>query len=72
MSRTFHHYRKKREQACDKKRLPWWKIGDGPPHWLKQKWNSEVRSYHKAEMLLNPDDPSLSNPRRISDLWDWY
>lgn len=55
-----------------KKEMPWWKIGGGPPHWLKQKWAGEVRCYHKEEMLLDPDDPTLSDPRRITDLWDWY
>jgi hypothetical protein len=55
-----------------KKEMPWWKIGGGPPHWLKQKWAREVRCYHKEEMLRGPDDPFLSDPRRITDLWDWY
>ncbi len=32
----------------------------------------EVRSYHKEEMLRNPEDPVLSDPHRITDLWDWY
>jgi hypothetical protein len=49
-----------------------WKIADGPPRWLKKRWAGEVRSYHKREMLRFPEDPFLSNPRRITDVWDWY
>ena len=52
--------------------MPWWKIGGGPPPWMKQKWASDVRNYHKEEMLRHPDDPAFSNPHRITDLWDWY
>jgi hypothetical protein len=66
VSRTFHHSKSYR------RKLPWFKFGGGPPAWLKKKWAEEVRNYHKAEMLRNPEDPFLSNPRRITDLWDWY
>ena len=52
--------------------MPWWKIGGGPSHWMKQKWSGEVRSYHKDEMLREPDDPALGKPHRITDAWDWY
>jgi hypothetical protein len=72
VSRTFHHSRRYREQLNRNKEMPWWKVGDGPPRWMKQQWAGEVRSYHKEEMLRNPDDPVLSHPRRIADLWDWY
>ena len=72
MSRTLHHSRRYREQQNKRKQMPWWKISGGPPGWLKQKWSSEVRCYHKAEMLVHPEDPFLSDPRRITDLWDWY
>lgn len=72
MSRTFHHSRRYRELQSGKKEMPCWKIAGGPPRWLKQKWAGEVRSHHKEEMLRNPEDPILSDPRRISDLWDWY
>lgn len=72
MSRTFHHSRRYRERQSKKQEMPWWKIGGGPPRWLKQKWAGEVRCYHKEEILRDPDNPFLSDPRRITDLWDWY
>jgi hypothetical protein len=52
--------------------MPWWKVNGGPSRWFKQKWASEVRSYHKAEMLRHPEDPFLSDPRRITDLRESY
>jgi len=72
VSRTFHHSRRYRERQSKKQEMPWWKIGGGPPRWLKQKWAGEVRCYHKEEILRDPDNPFLSDPRRITDLWDWY
>jgi hypothetical protein len=51
--------------------LPWWKVRGHLSRWLKQRRAREVRSVHKREMLRSPDDPFLTNPRRITDLWHW-
>ena len=72
MSRTYHHTWCVREELSRTKKMPWWKLGDFPSHWIKQQWASKVRSYHKQEMLRNPEDPALSQPRKITDPWDWY
>ena len=72
MSRTFHHTRRYRALENRKNGMPWRKISDGPPRWLKKQWQGEIRSYHKEEMLRNPEDPFLTSPRRIANLWDWF
>lgn len=72
MSRTIYHSTRYRRQECGKWTMPWWKVRGGPSSWRKKVWAGEVRSYHKQEMLRDPEDPSLTNPRRITDLWHWY
>ena len=72
MSRTYHHSWRYREALSRAKKLPWWKLADSPTHWVKRQWAREVRNCHKREMLRNPEDPVLGDPRRITDIWDWY
>jgi len=72
VSKTFHHTWSHRIALSCAKKLPWWKLADCPNHWIKQQWAGEVRRRHKQEMLRNPEDPVLTNPRRITDPWDWF
>jgi len=72
MSRTIHHDKRYRKQQMEKNLLPWWKLTSSQTSWIKQQWSSEVRSSHKQEMFREPEDPSLTKPRRISNLWDWF
>lgn len=34
-------------------------------------WHQKARAVQKAEMLVNPADPSVTPMRRIVDPWDW-
>ena len=72
MSRTYHHTWGHRVALSVANKLPWWKLADCPNHWIKQQWAREVRNCHKQEMRRNPEDPVLTDPRRITDIWDWY
>ena len=72
MSRTYHHSWRYREALSLAKKVPWWKLADCPTGWVKRQWAGEVRRHLKQEMLRNPEDPVLTNPRRITDIWNWY
>ncbi len=71
MSRTYHHSWRTREARSRANRLPWWKLAGFPTGQWKRHWAGEVRSQHKQEMHRNPEDPVLTNPRRVSDIWNW-
>ncbi len=72
MSRTYHHYWRKRKALHERKELAWCKIYGGPGVKFKRVWVRQVRNYHKREMLRDPEDPVLSKDNRISDNWDWF